>query len=369
MRHLIIVCNLEDLDHKELRTSSSKYELSFAQELSLHVDKVSILSNKLKENTNYDNIYTHVCDSGDLTYKVKPFARKIKQILDENDDSVILFWGYNPVVIRELSKLRSNRTKVVSMVYDTHIGTLSNKSALKRILIKGFYNFGMKQINKLDGVLLFKQSAIKYLNLNIKSCVILPFLKIDSCLPYTKTSNNNLTFLYSGTLCEYNGIEELLNAFTEMHMQDIYLKIYGDGPLEAKVKTIAEEHSNIYYGGRISNEQLSKEVINADVLINCRKVPSIVNDFAFPSKIVEYMSYGKVVVSTNVSENPEFQEAVYLLENIEKTEITRTLEYIANHTDQYENKVEKSKYYLADFHDNKTISVKVFNFLFNELFL
>lgn len=368
MKHLIMICNLESMCEGDLSTSSSRYELKFAQELSKRVQRVSVVSPKAEGNCCKGNISLYGCASGNLMYDIKPVIEVAKKLIIKNEETVIFFWGYNPILIHLLCGLKSPHTKVASMVYDTHLGELSGKGFLKKNLIKFFYMLGIVQINRLNAVLLFKSKAIEHLRIRTKACVILPGVDINSIEKFVDVQDKKLTFLYSGTLCEYNGIKELLAAFISIENKNISLKIYGDGPLTQEVQEATTRDSRILYGGRISNRELKEEIERADVLLNLRQVPSIVNDIAFPSKVTEYMSAGKVVMSTRVSEYKEFDEAVYLLRDLKESTIASCIEYISAHGEEFQDKVRKSKQYLEMYHDNNIIFSKLYKFLFEELF-
>ena len=149
-----------------------------------------------------------------------------------------------------------------------------------------------------------------------------------------------------------------------MNRNDAELEIYGDGTLKSLVEKAAEDNKNIKCFGRIENSQLQKKIAEADVMINLRKVPSIINDYALPSKIVEYMEAGKAVISTNVSDNEEYRNAVFLVEPMREKELVSMLEYICDNKNLLIEKVSKSRKYLEKYHNSNTIKNQIYNYLF-----
>ena len=367
MRHLIIICNLESTNYDDLCTSSSKYELRFAYEMAKKVDVVSVVSPRLFSDSIIGNIRFYSCKHSNLVYKIKEVMRKVKKLTNPSNNTVVMTWGYNPILINAICKLKASNIKAVTMVYDTHLGELSNKTILKKSLIKWFYDLGIMQLNRVSGVILFKEKAKEHLRLKVKSCVVLPSINLTDVEPFKETNNDNLVFLYSGTLCEYNGLEELISAFKRKSYSCI-LEIYGDGPLKESIEYEAINNDNIVYGGRISNKELSEKIRKADVLINLRKETSIVNDFAYPSKVVEYMAYSKIIMSTNISEHEEFKEAVYLLKDLNPETIDNMIWQICNSMpEEFKYKVDKAEQYLRCYHDNKCVFKTIYNFMFNEI--
>ena len=75
------------------------------------------------------------------------------------------------------------------------------------------------------------------------------------------------------------------------------LIICGYGPLSDSDRLIIENNSKIRFFGTVNKLELNSLREKADILVNPR--PQIAeNVFNFPSKLLEYMSYQKIIVST-----------------------------------------------------------------------
>src|SRR5690606_3746033 len=98
--------------------------------------------------------------------------------------------------------------------------------------------------------------------------------------------------LFAGTLVNYNGIEELVEGFINTNRLDLELHIYGYGPLENFVKKSSAINTNIIFHGSVDNTALIGFMENADLLVNPRLTHNSVNDFGFPSKLIEYILSG-----------------------------------------------------------------------------
>ena len=98
------------------------------------------------------------------------------------------------------------------------------------------------------------------------------------------------------------GIDILLGALkilvTEFGRTVIQLDLIGDGPerrhLEALCTTL-ELSKNVTFHGRVSDEELQRIVLEADVAVNPDR-PSKMNDLSSMNKIVEYMALGRPIV-------------------------------------------------------------------------
>lgn len=367
MNQIIMVCNLETLDENKLSTSSSKYECEFAFLMSSEADRISIVSPKARRCEKQNNIELLPCENADLIKNPLPLSDFIGKIISPEDKVIIQFFGYNPKLISALKIIRKAypNVRLSATVYDTHLGELNGKSLLKKALICLYYNYGLLLLRGVDYIILFKERAQSRLRLRKKALIIAPSVNASAIKQYSPTSSDSLTFLYSGTLCEYNCIRQLINAFKKLNRADTQLQLFGDGPLEQYVRAEADKNSRIQYFGRISNEELSSRVAAADIMINLRTVPSVVNDYAFPSKVVEYMKEGKAVLSTGVSDYEEFGQAVFLVEPFDENRLLAVMNQICDNKASIREKVESSRLYLEKYHNGAEIAHRAFDYLFS----
>ena len=336
--------------------------------MSAKADKISVVSTKAKSYEKINNIELIPCRDADLNNNPKPLIADISKIISDNDNTVIQFFGYNPKLIIALNKLRKHNkgVRLSAIVYDTHLGVLSDKPLLKKLVICLYYNLGILLLRKADRIILFKSTAKSRLRIKRKTLTVLPAVSASEIKSFIPTANSEIRFLYSGTLCEYNCIKQLINAFKSLNNPNAELEIFGDGPLEQFVRNAADNDGRIRYFGRISGEELREYISKADVTVNLRTVPSVVNDYAFPSKVVEYMKEGKAVLSTNVSENREFEQAVFLVEPFNETNLLSVMSGICKKPASIEEKVCNSKAYLEKYHNNEVIAGQISDYLFAE---
>jgi hypothetical protein len=143
---------------------------------------------------------------------------------------------------------------------------------------------------------------------------------------------------YAGSLYDYNLIEETLLAVkTLSHICELH--ILGDGPLKKIVMDAAINNENITFYGQISHGECLKVLASCDVLLCLRSSRKIRTNYLFPSKYLEYIALGKIVLSTklplenlklkysNVGESSsEIKEAIISLKNEDDKEISRYFE-------------------------------------------
>lgn len=147
-------------------------------------------------------------------------------------------------------------------------------------------------------------------------------------------SKENFIFMYVGRLAKEKGIEELVEAFKELHNENAKLLIIGgkQNGQERFYKNLKKEinkNQNIIYVGYVNYNEINKIYGIADVGI----VPSICNE-AFGLTLVEFMSLGKPVIISDRGALPE-------IAGIEKN--TRIAVYNKNYVDNLKNEM---KYFL-----------------------
>jgi glycosyltransferase involved in cell wall biosynthesis len=102
--------------------------------------------------------------------------------------------------------------------------------------------------------------------------------------------------LYAGMFDIWGGVDLLLKAFETIE-DDIELLICGHGN-DSLVKAAAAKDNRIKLHGLVSDERLDQLSRDASIFVNPRPVDVDGNLMNFPSKILEYLTYCKPVVST-----------------------------------------------------------------------
>lgn len=111
--------------------------------------------------------------------------------------------------------------------------------------------------------------------------------------------NEKPVLLFASTLDRQRGIEVLLEAL-KFTSEDFSLVITGRGDLESKV--LACKDQRVDFRGYLDFEEYKSLIKNADICINAQLSDAEFGNVSFPSKIYEYLSNGKMVVSSDVAD-------------------------------------------------------------------
>ena len=150
-----------------------------------------------------------------------------------------------------------------------------------------------------------------------------------------------LTILYLGKLNKAGGLDILLQL-PELIPQSNVRFVYGGKGLpdaNAKLEALARRDVRVEYLGFVEEAQVADLFDRAAIFLNPRDPDEVVNDMVFPSKIMEYLRYGKTVVSTwtkgldpvyrdlmLISESPRVEDfAAALSAAIQENDTQRTL--------------------------------------------
>lgn len=118
-----------------------------------------------------------------------------------------------------------------------------------------------------------------------------------------ETGKKNI-IMYAGGLAADNNVPFLLECCKEIaELSEVW--ICGVGSDEAKIKEIASTDLRIKYFGRLSNDKVLALEEKAKILVNFRSPDEELTKYSFPSKILEYISSGSLVLSTKLRGIPE----------------------------------------------------------------
>jgi glycosyltransferase involved in cell wall biosynthesis len=123
-----------------------------------------------------------------------------------------------------------------------------------------------------------------------------------------------LRIVYTGYLATHTGLDLLAETFERMQRRDIELWICGKGRSPA-AERLAARDNRVRLRGLISDDELTELCAKAAVFVNPRLPDVDENKYNFPSKVLEYLSYGIPVVSTwTEGLAPEYRDILQIAE-------------------------------------------------------
>ena len=146
-------------------------------------------------------------------------------------------------------------------------------------------------------------------------------IPIDKIMKKTSNPNDKLRFLFSGILGRHTGFDLAIDVFEKL--PDCELYVTGFGELDS---VNFNKYINIKYLGYLSYEEYLKLYNEVDICLSFRdpKFPENINNF--PSKILEYFSFNKIVIST--ISYPELKDFKYFSCDYKIENVTKIIEHV-----------------------------------------
>jgi glycosyltransferase involved in cell wall biosynthesis len=253
------------------------------------------------------------------------------------------------------------------VVYDTHemeterCGWGKIRRALSKILEKLLIPY-------VDVVLVVSDSIAKwyrghYPSADVQVIYNFPYMEIES---YNNGSNilkekfnmqdDQILFIYQGTLGESRGIEILLDAFSKVDSKK-HIVFMGYGALEGTIKSYENNFSNIHFQPAVSPEEVKSYTEGADVGISLIENTCLSYFYSLPNKVFEYILSGLPVLVSDfpdmarvVDENkcgwkalPEERSVIDLIESISKEDIREKKKNVLNCRNEFTWQKEEGK--------------------------
>lgn len=333
----------------KMKSSSAKFEYSFAWNLSKYTNfNVTVLTTALTKNK--------ICETKERNFKIVGIqGENIKEnfinfenyiTLVDSKDIAVIYYGYdlrNQLNIFRLKKRLDFIT--IPFIFDSHQGATENFNWFKKQVSNLYFKISILLLNCNDAFLLFNKQAVEELNIKKPFLITKPGLQINN-LKDKKYHRKNKKFvlLYTGTLIKYNGISELLEAFSKIDNDIFHLRIFGNGPLKDEVIEYSNNDDRIFYGGVVESGELRGEYDRADLLINLRDPNHYVSKYSFPSKLIEYISFGKPILTTDLNFDVELADGLYIVKKLTPKEVKNKILEIESESDEMKNnKIKKAQ--------------------------
>ena len=234
----------------------------------------------------------------------------IKKVLVEHNIDLILLYGVatNGIQCIELSKELG--IPLIFRALD-----VAHKLVKTPILTNIVKNYEKKVISNADLVLATTPHLVKYTEemganskntkyfpLGINSLDFKPMKKDNFLIQELGLDENDRIIIFMGTLYSFSGLDYILKNFyiLQKNFKQIKFIIIGGGPELKNLKSLClnlKLDKHVIFTGFIKQNMIPKYFSLADICLN----PFIINDVTdkiIPTKILEYMSCGKPVLST-----------------------------------------------------------------------
>ena len=242
--------------------------------------------------------------------------REAKKICRENKIDIIIpiYTQIDTIIAAQKIKKDHPEIKYIPYFLDSLSGGYGPKCFSKDWIVRRGMKWEDRLLERADKIVMMQSSREHYLaNSKHKDYfhkmvfLDLPLITKPQYVSNNKKTDKLIHLVYVGTIpVHIRNPEYFLKVFSKTNNQNYRLHIIGTSTCFDMLNEYASKDSRITVEGPISHDEAMKRIAEADVMVNFGNNNSMMT----PSKIFEYMSYGKPIISTMPITNEP--SAVYL---------------------------------------------------------
>lgn len=174
--------------------------------------------------------------------------------------------------------------------------------------------------------------------------------------------------VYAGTFGEKEGIQYLLEAFSQISNEFPYVRLKLIGPPDKSINKIIDrmgKNLNVVLTGYLNDDDYFHELENANLLCMTR-INSEYANAGFPFKLGEYLATGNPVLATKVSDISLYLEhkiSAYLVEPSNTMSIIEGIKYIISNKQRAVDIGQKGKEICSKFFNPESHTNQFINFI------
>lgn len=259
----------------------------------------------------------------------KEFERYLISLGDDALNNLhVLMYEVNPLFMISLLRIKKKyNIKLVTLCAELSMLRRSRKIKYQiRNRVFAFFE------RKFDGFILFAKPMEEVLKCQNKPHVVIEGIAPEPFgSPFSKKKN---IVMYAGGLGSDNNMRLLIDACRNVDNLD-ELWICGTGKDKGLVEECAKAFHKLHYYGMQSNDVVRKMETESKLLINLRLPTAQITRYSFPSKILEYMASGTLVLSTRLEGIPtEYYEHLLSINTLSLDEIINRIQMVFRMSDE-----------------------------------
>lgn len=204
------------------------------------------------------------------------------------------------------------RNRVVGVLTDPPL-TYHDEGLVRRLARSVDAWLLKRLLTRLDGVIALTKSLADRFAPGVPSLVMEGIISDDVAKQAASAQTADLpgdtherpfTIMYAGQLHADYGVKVLLDAFAQLQGSAYELWLFGQGTMEEEIRKAARHDTRIRYQGWCGPDVLFPRMRQADVMVVPRFTNDRIAEYSFPSKLLEYIAMGKIVISAKLPSIP-----------------------------------------------------------------
>lgn len=117
---------------------------------------------------------------------------------------------------------------------------------------------------------------------------------------------DNTVIMFAGSFDQIRGVDWFIDIIPRIEGDDVTFWISGTGRDDQKARV--SERVQMIDDNRVTNfgtldwAEYRRRIVSADILVNLQDPEAAITEYTFPSKLLDFMSAGQVIVSTDMSD-------------------------------------------------------------------
>lgn len=253
----------------------------------------------------YTKIYRGILNKAINAAEVKEIVQKLHEIEVEQYDVIVPIFGNLPIAAAALEiKTKYPKKKVVIYQVDPCSSNEEYPASMRKELAALEEELFVASDRIITTAILFQEAQKKYSNEIRNKMIAMEFPNVVPKSADRRPDTNAIKkCLFTG--CIYGNIRDPEYTFRLFHLLDSEICLELIGAISSEAKTKCEEYEIVAHGPKTLMETRS-EIEKAHILVNIGN--SMLNQV--PSKLFEYISYGKPIV--NICKNRNCPTIAYL---------------------------------------------------------
>ena len=146
-----------------------------------------------------------------------------------------------------------------------------------------------------------KEFISEYLGFKNKIMIFPNILEIEIDKLDLNQHKSEKYLIYAGRISQEKGIHELIKNFLEIQINDLTLKVVGDGPERKKLEALYKSNEKIIFLGYLNNDDVKKEILRSFAVVTATKLFE-----GQPTLLTEASKLGKPSIFPNSGGISEF---------------------------------------------------------------
>ena len=243
----------------------------------------------------------------------------IREFMKEHTLDLVIFYNMRVETSGLARYIKKKYNVPIILEYEDGLERDTNNNFIKRLVYRVVQNHVKKD---LDGAIVV--NSLVQNSFMCDSVVIRGAAKKNDEGMRGLEAGEKLRILFASTLDEQRGILVVLEALKHTKL-DFELYITGKGPQEDAITQVKD--SRVHYMGYLDYEEYKELLKKCHVCINAQKSGQEYAQVSFPSKMFEYLSNNKLIVSSDVADIEYCMgDAVLVYHNDDPKELAERIE-------------------------------------------